>query len=187
MSPRTRRKFYLSPFPSNGHKQKPTIAPLSIYARNTLCLLQLSIFFHPFYPTLLFQTTIVDRYKLQIRSDRTVQFLDFQQTDFNDFTGVGISTSCFCLNYHNFLLPFHAQVIVSNNVSTTSHRSFFYLTPTVLLSFHERLTSCYRISTIRTVLTPALVASASTTTTFPTYVSFLSISKAPKTTKSHCS
>ena len=40
--------------------------------------------------------------KLQIRSDRTVRFLDFQQTDFNDFNGVGTSTSCFCLNYHNF-------------------------------------------------------------------------------------
>ena len=38
---------FLSPFPipMNGHKQKPTIAPLSIYARNTLCLPQLSIFF----------------------------------------------------------------------------------------------------------------------------------------------
>ena len=119
---------FLSPFPipMNGHKQKPTIAPLSIYARNTLCLPQLSIyFFHPFYPTLLFQTTIVDRYKLQIRSDRTVRFLDFHQTDFNVFAGVGISTSCFCSNYHNFLIPFHAQVIGSNYVSTTSHRSFF--------------------------------------------------------------
>ena len=158
MSPRTRRKFYLSPFPTNGHKQKPTIAPLSIYARNTLCLLQLSIFFHPIYPTLLFRTTIVDHYN---RSDQIEQYdfltsnkristispvlalvpvasawttttfptyvsflsifkatyssedflryywistiLDFLLPDLNDSNGVGTSTSCFCLNYHNFL------------------------------------------------------------------------------------
>ena len=73
MSSRIGRKFYLSPFPTNGHKQKPTIAPLSIYARNTLCLPQLSIFFsHPIYPTLLFQTTIVDR--LSYRSDQIDQY-----------------------------------------------------------------------------------------------------------------
>ena len=121
--------------------------------------------------------------KLQIRSDRTVRFLDFQQTDFNIPTGVGTSTSCFCLNYHNFLLPVLPQVIGSNNVSSFL---FFHLTPTVLLSFNKWLTSCSWISTIRMMLTPALVASARTTTTFSTYVSFLSISKALQTTKSHC-
>jgi len=53
------------------------------------------------------------------------QMVDFLLTDFNDSTGVGTSTSCFCLNYHNFLhlhiLLFLAQVIGSNNVS-----SFFF-------------------------------------------------------------
>mmetsp|Transcript_5256 Transcript_5256/g.5906 ORF Transcript_5256/g.5906 Transcript_5256/m.5906 type:complete len:114 (-) Transcript_5256:738-1079(-) len=87
----------------NGHKQKPTIAPLSIYARNTLCLLHISIFFPSFlsYNYCSELPSSIDK-KLQIRSDRTVRFLDFQQTDFNDFAGVGTSTSCFCLNYHNF-------------------------------------------------------------------------------------
>ena len=58
---------------------------------------------------------------IQIRSDRTVRFLDFQQTDFNDFAGVGISTSCFCLNYHNFpylrLLPLLPTVLLNFNDS----------------------------------------------------------------------
>ena len=103
MCSRTRRNSYLSPFPSNGHKQKPTIAPLPIYARNTLCLLQLSISFPSFlsyyYCSELPSSIDIN---LQIRSDRTV-FLVFQQTDFNDSTGVGISTSYFCLNYHILL------------------------------------------------------------------------------------
>jgi len=41
---------------------------------------------------------------------RTSTILDFLQTDFNDSTGVGTSTICFCLDNHNFphlrLLPF---------------------------------------------------------------------------------
>ena len=105
MSCRTRRKFCLSlfPIPMNGHKQKPTIAPLSIYARNTLCLLHISIF--PFTSILRYCSELPSSIapKLQIRSDRTARHstlsFDFQQTDLNDFPGVGISTRCFCLNY----------------------------------------------------------------------------------------
>jgi len=84
------------------------------YARNTLCLPK----DFPFPSILQYCSKLPSSIapKLQIRSDRTARHstmsFDFQQTDLNDFPGVGISTRCFCLNYHQlsssvsqFLLP----------------------------------------------------------------------------------
>ena len=56
---------FLSPFSTHGYKQKPTITPLISYLRSQYTLFAKISLFHPSYnPTLLlFQTTIVDRYK----------------------------------------------------------------------------------------------------------------------------
>ena len=82
----------------------------STFAHNTLCLHKISLYFLPFI-ILHFCSELPSSIatKLQIRSDRTA--LDFQQTDFNNFTGVCISTRYFCLNYHqfSFILPSSQQ------------------------------------------------------------------------------
>ena len=111
----------LSPFLTNGHKRKPTIAPLSLYASNTLCLPSLSIFFSSYITTYYSELPWLINKELQIRSNRTA--LDFRQTDFNAFPGVGISTRCFCLNYHQLS---HLQLLLTflkATATTTSHRS----------------------------------------------------------------
>ena len=51
-----------------GTQTKPTIAPLSLYARNTLCLSSLSIFFHP-----IFLTTVPNYHRWSIRNCRSDQ------------------------------------------------------------------------------------------------------------------
>ena len=89
---------------------------ISTYARNTLCLQRFPFSIHPtllhHYPKL--PSLIAP--KLQIRSDRTVRHsilsFDFQQTDLNVFTGVGISTCCFCLNYP--ILPTNSLLFPSS-------------------------------------------------------------------------
>jgi len=160
----------------NGHKhKKTTIAPLSIYARNTLCLSQYPYIF-PILSILPYCSELPSSIatKLQIRSDRTVRFLDFQQTDFNDFAGVGTSTSCFCLNYHNF--PTYVSFLSTFKATTTTSYG---------TTEFQRLTSYVWILTIPLELTQALFAFASIDTAFSDYIFFFPISKAPETTKSH--
>ena len=156
------RTPFLSPFSTNGHKQKPTIAPLFFYLRSQYTLFaKISLYFPsihpsyntvpnyhrrslslyrsdqieqplPFYGTLFLLTTLTRKRTILVllyhtrmnffsslflclrRTPTTTEFQQmvvFQQTDFNDSNGVGTSTSCPCLNYHNFfhlhLLPFH--------------------------------------------------------------------------------
>ena len=49
--------------------------------------------------------------------------IDFLLTDFNDFNGVGTSTSCFCLSYQNFLnlprFPFKFKAPTTTNLIYT--------------------------------------------------------------------
>ena len=76
----------------------------------------------------LFLCLYMDITSYQMTSYSTTEFqqtIDFLLTYFNDSNGVGTSTSCFCLNYHNFLhlhrLPFNFQSTVENtNISFPS-------------------------------------------------------------------
>mmetsp|Transcript_59372 Transcript_59372/g.68278 ORF Transcript_59372/g.68278 Transcript_59372/m.68278 type:complete len:88 (-) Transcript_59372:106-369(-) len=72
----------------NGHKQNPTIAPLFSYLRSQYTLFA-TYFYFPIFSILSILHCCSElpssiATKLQIRSDRTVRFLDFQQTDFNN-------------------------------------------------------------------------------------------------------
>ena len=76
MCSRTWRNSYLSPFPSNGHKQKPTIAPLSIYLRSQYTLfVKISPLFSIHWYILQYCSELPSSIapQLQIRSDRTAR------------------------------------------------------------------------------------------------------------------
>ena len=76
---------------------------ISTYARNTLCLQRFPYLIHPTLLHYCSELPSLIATKLQIRSDRTD--VDFLRYGLNNFTGVGISTRCFCLNYHQIFPP----------------------------------------------------------------------------------
>ena len=107
----------------------------STYSRSTLCL----PYFPSMYPTLYcseLPSSIAT--KLQIWSDRTARHpilsFDFHLPDFITSTGVGTSTSCFCLNYHIFLLTTYFQATGNNN-NSSKDTVFYYTLVVVVICF----------------------------------------------------
>lgn len=117
---------YLLPFPTNGHKQKPTITPLHYYLRSQYTLFAIIFFFLLSIPSC--NNNTIQNYHCQLlrhyRPDQIEQQLTFystvfQQTvdfvlmDFDKSNGVGTNSNCFCLNYHSFphlhLLPTYSR------------------------------------------------------------------------------
>ena len=87
----------------------------------------------------------------------TTRTIDFLPTDFTDSNGVSTSTSCFCLNYHNFhrlhLRPFHFQGTVDNN-NLIFPLLFESVNQASAKKFFKRLsitTNCKRICTLRKI------------------------------------
>ena len=124
---------FLSPFPTNGtNKNQQLHHYYPIYARNTVCLPRFPFFI---LPTILHYCSKLPssiNKELQIRSDRTA--IDFHQTDFNDFTGVDISTRCFCLNYNQFFyLQTPSYLIFQPPATTTTLQTALIPTTTLLL------------------------------------------------------
>ena len=102
-----------------------TIISLPTLAIHFVCQRFPYFLFHPSYITVQnYHRRLIRNYRsYQIEQQDILQclsFLDFQQTNFNDFNGVGISTSCFCLNYHLHQLPIHFQATGNDNNSSNN-------------------------------------------------------------------
>ena len=128
MSSRPRRKFYLSPFPFSFERTQTKTNNCTTSYLPTLAIHFVCQDF-PFpstlqsYYTILFRTTIVDR--SNYRSDQ------IEQQDIlhclSTFTGVGISTRYFCLNYHQ--LPPQFPISIKPSATATA--------PTTIPIFNE--------------------------------------------------